>query len=223
MRDKKQEVKEMRNIVLFICLVMIVFSAGCGQKSSVVEKAYPMKVDAAKAREFNSKLAAIKDEASAEQAVNSFVGYVVTRLAKPASSIQPMSTVPVVSADTIRKIAHKEAAIRGCAAVSVMSEGGQQNGDYQDNMFDIGTVTDNINQLGKDRGIRVDDETVSIVKVVVEGSIPNINPRKSYGITPLEAMVVSYAVISGDDGTATTESVGIPADRINAFVENIAQ
>lgn len=207
----------MKNLVLFICLVVMVFSAGCGQKADIVEKSYPIKVDAAKAKEFDSKLAAIKDEASAEQAVNYFVGYVGTRLSKSGSSIQSVGLI--ISAEAIKKIAHKEAALRGVIGASTMS----MSEFSENNIFDIGTVTDNINMLGKDKKVRVNDETVSIVKVVVEGSIPNINPTKSYGITPLEAMVVSYAVISGDDGNVTSESVGIPVDRINAFVENIAQ
>jgi hypothetical protein len=95
-------------------------------------------------------------------------------------------------------------------------------------LLDIGTITDNINQLGSTEGIRVDDETVAKAQLAVEESIPNINPDKNTGMTPLEASVIGYALVSGDDGTATTESIKLPedkansyADKVNNFVENI--
>jgi hypothetical protein len=213
-----KEVSRMRKIVFLICSAAMILSAGCGQfdkKGDVSERAYPAKVDNANVQEFNSKLGAIKDQSSAEDAVNCFVGYVDTRLTKSGTSLQSLSSV--ISGEAIKKIARKEAAIRGVAE-SVMSADESEN-----DLLDIGTITDNINQLGSDNGVRVDDDTVTAAKTIVEESIPNINPEKSSGITPLEAMVVGYALVSGDDGTASAETVSIPADSASTFVENIVQ
>ena len=90
-------------------------------------------------------------------------------------------------------------------------------------LIDVGTITDVVNQLGQDQGVRVDDDTVSSAKVAVEGSIPNLNPGLNPGMTPLNAMVVGYALVSNDDGTASPGSVPLSTDKINAFMNVIAQ
>jgi hypothetical protein len=90
-------------------------------------------------------------------------------------------------------------------------------------LLDIGTVTDSINELGSSEGVRVDDETVIKVRNVVDVSMPNINPNKTAGMTPLEAAVIGYAIVSGDDGTASAESVSLPEEKLYAFIEMITK
>jgi hypothetical protein len=101
--------------------------------------------------------------------------------------------------------------------MSVLSGGGSPNIP-----LDIGAVTDNINILGSSEGVWVDDEIVMIVKNVVEESIPNMNPDGNEGMTPLEALVLGYTVVSGDDGTAAAGTIKIPVDKMNIFAETIS-
>ena len=71
--------------------------------------------------------------------------------------------------------------------MGILSEDGSNPGP----LLDIGTITDNINTLGSDEGVRVDDETVSTAKAAVEGSVPNINPQDNVGVTPLEPGILT--------------------------------
>ncbi|MCX6827589.1 MAG: hypothetical protein NTV06_10065, partial [candidate division Zixibacteria bacterium] len=122
--------------------------------------------------------------------------------------------------DVMKEMARKEAVARNVGGGEISSaddEGGVSP------LLDIGAITDNINQLGSTEGIRVDDEIVAKAQIAVEESIPNINPDKSTGMTPLEASVIGYALVSGDDGTASAESVKLPIDKVNNFVDNITQ
>jgi hypothetical protein len=200
---------------------MMAFSAnGCGKlnetKGDVNENSYVMKADNPQVREFNKQLGEISNEATAERAVNSFVSYVDSRLMKSGTSVQSLNSL--LKPEVVKEMARKEAAARGAGGMSIASED-----EPPAQLLDIGTITDNINSLGRSDGVRVDDDTVTTVKAVAEESIPNMNPEKKNGMTPLEACVIGYALVSGDDGTATNESVNLPVDKVSNFVENITQ
>ena len=210
----------MRNIILLICLVMAFSASGCGNmnetKGDVSENSYVMKADNPQVQEFNKQLGEISNEATAERAVNSFVSYVDSRLDKSGSGMSIQSLGALLGPDAVKKMVKQEALTRNVGGYEICSEGGSITP-----LLDVGIVTDNINTLGSIEGVSIDDETVATAKTAVEESIPNINPGKNDGMTPLEASVIAYAIVSGDDGTATNESVKLPADRINTFVENI--
>jgi len=201
--------------------MMAISANGCGSmtetKGDVTERAYSMKADNPQVREFNKQLGEISSEATAERAVNSFVGYVDSRLDKSAFGMSVQSLGDLIGPDLIKNMAKKEAIARNVGGG--LQEG--EEGGYTAPLIDVGTITDNLNQLGSTEGIRINDEIVSSVQVAVEQSIPNINADSKPGMTPLEASVVAYTLVSGDDGTATQESVKLPADKIGAFVETI--
>lgn len=212
--------------ILFIGLAVY----GCGTKNTgvtTVDKPVIAIVSNAQTKQFNQQLGAIKDQQSAETAVNSFVDYVGTRV-KPtggatdghgvaAAAIRAFMTPPVVSA-----IARRELIARNI--VSATASGTDDGTDAAPlPLVDTSTLTNTVNQLGADQGVRVDSDTVDSAKTAVEGSIPNLNPTGSAGMTPLNAMVVGYALTSGDDGTASAESVPLPTDKVNAFMNVITQ
>jgi hypothetical protein len=216
---------KMRNIILLICAVIMLFVSGCGQtpqSGNVSDKTYSMKVDNPQVKAFNEMLGGISDEASAEQTVSSFVGYVNSKLTKSVSGNPTNPPVPVqsitalVSPEVVKSMAQQEALKRNIA-VTIDANVRRQP------PIDIGMITDNINQLGDSTGIKVNDEIVTKAKLAVEQSMPNINPDNSVGMTPLEASVISYAIVSGDDGMASMESVKIPSNKINLFVTRIAR
>jgi len=206
-----------RSTSVMLVVLMLLTASGCGEwmetKGDVTEKSYPAKADNPQIREFNKQLGEISDQAGAETAVNSFVNYVDSRLVKSGTSVQSFGSI--IGQDLIRKMAQKEAAARNMGGMTVAEEGSQSG------PLNIGSVTDTINDLGSGEGVRVTDDMVSTAKSVVEASIPNINPEGNDGITPLEASVIGYAIVSGDDGTASQESVNLPADKMNEFVETV--
>lgn len=211
----------MRNILLLVCLAAVVLVSGCGSmteaKGDVSERTFVLKADNPQVQKFNSQLGEISNEASAENAVNSFVGYVDSRLDRSTTGTTAQSLNATLTPTVIKKMAMKEVQARK-AGKSICSEG---DNTAPDALIDIGAITDSINQLGASESVRVDDDTVSKAQAAVEQSMPNINPDQGSGMTPLEASVVGYALVSGDDGTASQESVKIPADKIGDFVETI--
>ena len=213
---------KMRNIILLVCAVIALFVSGCGQTAqsgNVSDKSYSMKVDNPQVRAFNQMLGGISDEASAEQTINSFVGYVTSKLNNqiPNNPLVPIQSVTaLVSPEVVKSMAQQEALKRNIAVTIDASVRKQPP-------IDIGMITDNINQLGEKEGIKVNDEIVTKAKLAVEESMPNINPDNSAGMTPLEASVISYAILSGDDGMASMESVKIPSNKINNFVTRITR
>ena len=213
----------MRYIILLVCLTMAISANGCGNmnetKGDVSENSYVMKADNPQVQEFNKQLGEISNEASAERAVNSFVGYVDSRLDKSGSGMSTQSLGALLGPAVMKEMARKEAQARNVDGAGIYSE---EEGSTTP-LIDIGTITDNVNQLGSTEGVRVDDETVSKVQVAVEQSVPCINPESRSGMTPLEASVIGYTLVSGDDGTATQESVKIPVEKVGAFVENITE
>ena len=164
---------------------------------TILNKPVPVIDDNAQTKQFNQQLGDIKDQPSAEKAVNSFVDYVGTRV-KPTSGPGASSSVQAIrvfmSPDFIKGIARREVLARGGAAAS--------DADASDEivmpLINVGVITD-------------------------QGSIPNLNPDGNSGMTPLNAMVVGYALVSGDNGTASAESVDIPADKMGAFVTTVSQ
>jgi len=214
--------EKMRYIIILICLIMAFLANGCGSmtetRGDVTERAYSMKADNPQVREFNKQLGEISNEATAERAVNSFVGYVDSRLDKSGSGMSTQSLGALLGPAVMKEMARKEAQARNVDGAGICSEGEE---GFTEPLIDVGTITDNLNQLGSTEGIRINDDIVSTVQVAVEQSIPNINAESKPGMTPLEASVVAYTLVSGDDGTATQESVKLPADKIGVFVETI--
>jgi hypothetical protein len=206
----------MEKIAVF-CLLLSLFLPALGCGSSTQQKNDTARANNPAIREFNQQLGEIKDQPSAEKAVNTFVGYVDSRLNKGATaqSLRALMTDYLVSA-----VARQELLTRQGKPVTDLSANDPQAVKPP---IDIGTVTDKVNELGTSEGIRVDDETVQTVKTAVESAIPNLNPEGKAEMTPLNALVLGYAIGSGDDGSAKEDSLKIPADKMSAFVETVTQ
>ena len=210
----------MRNIILLVCAAIVLFVSGCGQaaesRGNVSDKSYPIKVDNPQVRAFNEQLGGISSEASAENTVNSFFGYVDNKLDKMVSGVSSQILTALVSPEVAKSMAQQEALKRNIA-VTVDANVRKQP------PIDIGMITDNINQLGSLEGVKVDDEIVTKARIAVEASMPKLNPDNSFGMTPFEASIIGYAIVSGDDGTANNASLKIPREKINTFVTRITR
>ena len=213
--------------VSFLLMMLLFLPAlGCGsanqQKGDVtlIDRPVPAKMDNPRIREFNQQLGEIGDQPSAEKAVNTFVDYVDSRLDKSVNGPTAQSLKALMTTDLVKEVARQELLSRLGKPVTVLSADGEKSVKPP---IDIGTVTDKVNELGQDQGIRVDDETVQTVKTAVETSVPNLNPESKAEMTPLNALAVGYALGSGDDGTAPEGSIKIPVDKISAYVEAVIQ
>ncbi len=211
-------------LVLCSCL-LFVFAAGCGKGTneirggvSIIDGPISKVADNAAIQSFNQQLGNINDQQSAEKAVYSFVDYVDTRIVKP-KGVTTASLRSLLNTDLISSVARQEVAVRAGGSVTVSTIGGA----ITKPLLDVGTITDAVNELGADDEIRVSDEIISKATEVVEESIPNMNTRGDKQLTPLEAMVVAYALTSGDDGTASPEAVVLPVEKVSKFMEIVTQ
>jgi hypothetical protein len=200
---------------LFLLLLLLP-ALGCGttnqQKAEVPQPKNP------EVREFNQQLGKINDQQSAEQAVNTFVDYVDSRLDKNANGPTAQSLKALMTTDLVKEVARQELLVRQGKPVTVMAADGEE---IVKPPIDLGSVTDTVNRLGADAGVWVDDETVKTAKDSVETSIPNLNPGKKGEMTPLNAMVVGYAIGSRDDGSAPAGSVKLPSDKVGSYVTTV--
>jgi hypothetical protein len=223
--DGGREVEDMekRILVPIMMIGIVLLVTGCGktldQKGDVSNKdiSIPVKVENPSVKELDAKLGAINDEQSAKGAVQYFVDYVDSRIDRSATGMSTSSLAELISKDKIEALANAEIKARDGHSVMDVGVGGIQP------VVDIGTVTDTINKLGKDKGIRVDDEMIRTAKVAAESSLPNMNPKMTSTMSPLEAMIISYSLTTGDDGTASKESIKLPIEKAQQFVEIFTQ
>ncbi|OGC21652.1 hypothetical protein A2291_06045 [candidate division WOR-1 bacterium RIFOXYB2_FULL_42_35] len=217
-------IQKNKYFVLFLVLAVSFTLIGCGSSKkgdvSIFENNVPTIANNAQLTAFDKQLGEIKDQASAEKAVSSFITYVDSRIDRTEEEPTAQSLETVLGQNLIKQIARQEVAARNGEAAKVMAVGGEE---VIKTPIDIGTVTDKVNELGSDSGVRVDDNTVLKAKTVVEASIPNLNPEKKSSLTPLGAMTVGYALMTGDDGTASENSVKLPTDKVNSFVKAVTQ
>ena len=169
-------------------------------------------------QQFNNQLGEINDQKSAEKAVNSFISYADTRVKKYSNGITTQSLRSLVSDSLIKKIAQREAAIRNSGTISTLSEGGGSTAVP----IDVGTITDSINETWKDKGVRITDDIIQQGKDAIEAVVPNLNPEKDETMSPLNAMVIGYVMVTGDVGTATSESVEVQPEKLGSMFEKLS-
>lgn len=203
----------MKKMIWFLCFAVVMTASGCGQMGStgrVSEKTYPAAVSNPQVKAINEQIGIIKDQTQAVNAVNNITTYIGSRLVDNSTS---ESSAPLLTPDLVQKLADKEAdVLTGVGA-----------GQTDTSMLDIGAITDSVNSVGSTEGVRVTDDMVTTAKLAVEQSMPNLNPDKKDVVTPLEASIIAYAIVSGDDGTASPESVNIPKDKVAEFINKITE
>jgi hypothetical protein len=210
----------------FFCLALLVtfYISGCGnvQKGETVNFNHPLPVknDSPQVNQFNQQLGGIKDLPTAEKAVNSFIDYADSRIEKPAGALHAQSLRALMTDTLVEKVARRELLAR---SISLPQAQAGSEETIPEPLLDIGAITDTVNNLGSDQGVRVDDATVRSAKEAVEANLPNLNPAQSDQMTPLNAMVVGYALASGDDGSAAESSVKVPLDKAASFVDTVTQ
>lgn len=213
-----------KHLSSLLLLLLLLPALGCGSADqhnsdvTLADKPVPPKANNQQIREFNQQLGEINDQPSAEKAVDSFVNYVDSRLDKSGNGVSAQSLRALMTNDLIKEVARRELFSRQGKPVTFLAADGTEIAKPP---IDIGTVTDTVNKLGAEAGIWVDDDTVKTVKDSVETSIPNLNPGKKAEMTPLNAMVVGYAIGSRDDGSAPTGSVKLPADKIGSYISTV--
>lgn len=200
-------------------IMLVSLITGCGQvQNSGTTAGRVITADNPQIKKYNEQLDNIRDQRTAEEAVNGFLDYVDSRLAKP-KGMAVQSLKSLVGESLAKEIARQEVCVRHGEQIKIFVDGEE----VVKPLLDVGAITDTVNDLGREAGVRINDECVTVVKDSVEASLPALNPEDSPLMSPLNAMTVAYVMCTGDDGTATPESVSLPADKVGDFIENITQ
>lgn len=140
------------------------------------------------------------DEVSTEQTIRDFYNYT-------ASRDNDVKNSKTISDTDIKKLATKEMSDKKAPKITPEK------------------LAKKMNKLAKETGAnKITEKEVEIVQTVVRNQMPHItsNPNNK-AMSPFEAMVVTYALVTGDDGNAKPGSmkVNMTQNQINTFINDI--
>lgn len=233
---------------VFCLMAPLILAASCGKQQVPETKVdiigtTPEQLE--RLETFDTQLSNIKDEGTAKTAITTFADYVEG----PASSGAAASSVRIFSTSRIDQLAKLEAKGRqklakgGVSASSVGTEEG---------LTTIEKVSETLN-LVKDSSIPdISPDEVQSIQNAVRSELPNIYPKSSplaegdspqtlsaeegnipepqpapptNVITPIEAMVIGYVLVSGDNGSAGPGAYKdkLPPEKVETFLNGALQ
>lgn len=153
-----------------------------------------------KKKHLDDELSKAGDEPGTEQAIRDFYNYASSRDNDKAKSIS--------DAD-FKKLAQKERSDKANPKITPEK------------------LAKKMNRLAKETGARdVSAEEVEIMQQAVRSQMPHIaaNPANK-AMSPFEAMAVTYALVTGDDGNAKPGSmkVNITQKQLDVFIQDILE
>jgi hypothetical protein len=87
----------------------------------------------------------------------------------------------------------------------------------------VDDVSVKVNNIAKEEDKYIPTETIQQVKEKADESMPHLSPDGSAFCTPLGALVIGYAAVSGDDGTKPVGTVDIPTDKVQKFIDSVLE
>jgi len=179
---------------------------------------------------FDQKLSKINNQETAEDAVSYFADYALTRRVDRtytpktgSNSLAGMSseeTNPITS-QMIRSFAEIELRARGNDHTT-LDESQLQSLRAENKLITIEKLTSVVNQLKVVEENTFFTETeIRNNQYLVRRNLPHLNSTGSDLMTPLEASVIMYYIVTGDDGSQELGSAPLSADNkdIQKFME----
>jgi hypothetical protein len=233
----------MSNTKLFLCFLFIIvlpLVSSCGKGVSRPETQIGIieqTAREARLEKFDTQLAAIKDESTAKTAITTFADYVE---GEPSGLGASASSVRILSVGLIDRLAKIEVTSRqrilgNAKATSVSSEEG---------LITIDKLTEAINAAKDPAAPEIKKDDVEFIQAGVRSELPHIvagsstngesvqmlstndtTPTSTNVITPIEALVIGYAIATGDDGSAEpgTYKNNLPQEKVETFIDKITK
>jgi hypothetical protein len=166
----------------------------------------------------DSKLAAISNEATATEAVNLFTNHVLANLDKNLPQNQDVKIFSV--SESLRgKFAKIETKarqkMRGLSATGASDE-------ELVSTDKLAATLENM-QASKPNKIEVKPAQIESTQKVLRETMPNLASTDSNKMTPLEASIITYHMMTGDDGSGSPDILPLPAtpQTLDKFAEEI--
>ncbi len=207
------------------CIAAASSVVGCGNKAGVSSTDSNVVIVDQIPREerltvFDAKLAEVKDEKSATEALTTFSTYVASQTGIIGQGTSPTSLSPgVIPNALISKIAKLEMKVRSQMQNTSPTSTDEESGISSEKIAE----TLNSMEATGDTQIRASD--IDVVKEGVRAELPHVSPNGSENMTPTEAMVVAYSFTTGDDGSGIpSESKNVVSeDKVNQFVDKVSE
>lgn len=214
---------------LFLITASFLFMQGCsnmldgknsGGNSSVEN--IP-KTEAKTVVVFDQKLSQIENQETAEDAVNYFADYAISnRVERTYTPKQKTSTLVAASikstspidSSVLSSFATIEAKARGKSNNSHISQSLRvQSLEEDDDLITITKLTSVVNQLKVAEEVSgFSEEEIRNNQRIIRENIPHLASTDSELMTPLEASVIMYYIVTGDDGSKPQGSSPLTAD-----------
>lgn len=178
-----------------LCLGAIV-SVGCSANRPTVESESIPKPKDEKLVEFNQKLGNIQDEASAEDAVGFFVDHVKANLINihgDSNSNISMQKIVLQEKNLLKDFASIELRSRYKGSAKFRLE-------ESDDLISCEKVAEVLSLTSNGNGgkLEITPDQVAFTQKVIRENIPNLAANTTDKMTPLEASVLSYYILTGD-------------------------
>lgn len=203
----------------FILLLILGFSLASCSKMGVTSSSKIVPISETKGSsliEFDQKLSKIQDTASAETAIDHFSNYVqANTVARSFSSTKAASIKAFSIQDkALQTRFARFASIEAKARHAIASSSGIKAMEVSGEMISVKKMTDIINSMSiNDDSPQVTMEQVQNTQAVVRANIPHLASSESSSMTPLEASVLTYYMLTGDTGSDDSASVPLQADQ----------
>ena len=217
-----------RNNIFLIFGTLLLICSGCGQTLTDGINNNPNQITETQSiksetiKEFNEKLDHIEDEQSALEAVTYFATYVEknrTSRTKDQQVVQNQITSesPSVPQETLLKFAKIELARKHPSKFQITEESNQQVSTKK-----LTNIMNSINLPGGAEPMSEDE--VDTNRKLIKTQIPNLGGDTEDEMTPLEASVISFYMLTGNAGKESEESQ-LVADQsdIDVFTEKLLE
>lgn len=207
---------------LMVFAVLVIALSGCGNKllqaqgqNEVVAK-NPHNPQLA---DLNAKLGAIVDEKTALEAVDTFSGYVISHLDKeiPGNAEVKISAIPVSLRENFAKVE---------SAARLKLAGASSSGAAEEDLVSLEKLQDVLEEVQPEsRRIEIDKTQIASTQKVLREAIPNLTSTDSEQMTPLEASIITYHMLTGDDGSGAAGIYPLEAtpEKLNEFAGKLTQ
>jgi len=205
-------------ILMFAALPVI---SGCGNMQAhtqVGDSTYVVKnPDNANLALLDKKLAVVSDEATALDAVNTFTDHVLSNLDKNIPQNKEIKTSSITDNLKGKFAAVEQKARQKLNGISV-------RGASDDELVSTDKLAAVLNDMQPDSDkLEFKPEMIESTQKAIRTAVPHLASTDSEKMTPLEASIISYYMMTGDDGSGTSEAIPLNAtpDNLNEFADKL--
>lgn len=206
-------------VYFLVFLVALSLTVGCGNnnvKPTGNNKVVKKDLNNANLANLDSKLAAINNQESALDAVNTFSNHVMANLDKNVPGNAEVKA-SALSLNVKNKFAAIEAAVRNYAS------GASAKTFSDDDLVSADKLEKTLSDVQGNSKLNVQSSQIKSTQKAMRETVPHLASSQDEKMTPLEASIITYYMMTGDDGSNSQDKKPLLAsqDKVNEFAERL--